>query len=138
MLVHSGKPFLCLMLILFGSATAVGDTVPETASRPMESVARERPQTQQQRETQALLEAERSALETLYREFRATRDHETALGIQRRIARTKQQTEIDLLRIQGLHARRAKNLEVARELEDEAKRLQTRLDERFAIETGGE
>jgi membrane-bound lytic murein transglycosylase B len=68
-------------------------------------------------EIRAVLDGERATLKTLHERFRAAKDPDAAIAIQREIARVKLDTEVAVLRVQAKHARAAGRADVATSLE---------------------
>ena len=68
-------------------------------------------------EMKAVLEGERAALAALDVRFRQAPDARAALAVQREIERLKMSTELELLRIQAVFARRSGRLQAAQEIE---------------------
>lgn len=68
-------------------------------------------------EIRAVLDEERAALRVLHERFRATKDADASIAIQREIARVKLDAEVSVLRVQAKHARAAGRADVAANLE---------------------
>lgn len=68
-------------------------------------------------EIRAVLDEERAALKTLNERFRAAKDPDAAIAIQREIARVKLDAEVAVMRVQAKHARAAGRADVATNIE---------------------
>lgn len=82
----------------------------------------------------AALTAERAQLERLEAEVRRTSDSKVALALQRQISQVKQNTEIELLRIQARHARLAGHVLVAEQIESAVREMLMTPEERGSAE----
>jgi TolA-binding protein len=85
-------------------------------------------------ELDAVLAAERALLRRLEVEVRRVGSSEAGLALQRQIAQVKQNTEIELLRVQARHARREGRTELAEQLEASVRELLMTPEERAAAE----
>jgi len=72
---------------------------------------------------QGVLDREQQQLATLEVELRATPDAMRSLDVQRRIEKLKQQTEVELLKVQAAHARRAGNAALADRFDEAIARI---------------
>lgn len=106
---------LLIAVALCGAARAAEETVaPAASAEKAPRVAKSSPMMV---EIRAVLDGERAALRPLNERFRAAKDPDAAIAIQREIARVKLDTEVAVLRVQAKHARAAGRADVAASLE---------------------
>ncbi len=110
-----GMPLLLLAVLLCaalpGPPAAAEDAV---APAPKPRLAKASPMMV---EIRAVLDEERASLKVLHERFRAAKDADAAIAIQREIARVKLDAEVSVLRVQAKHARAAGRADVAANLE---------------------
>lgn len=104
------------MLLLAVAFTGAARAADETAA-PAEKAPRVAKASPMMIEIRAVLDGERTALKSLNERFRAAKDPDAAIAIQREIARVKLDTEVEVLRVQVKHARAAGRADVAASLE---------------------
>lgn len=109
-------PILVLAWMLFAALPPVVRATEEPAA-PSPTTKRVAKLSPMMTEIRAVLDGERSALKSLNERFRAAKDPDATIALQREIARVKLDTEVAVLRVQAKHARAAGRADVALSLE---------------------
>lgn len=111
---HQGISLLLFLLLL--AALPAGPSAAEETAAPVPKprLAKASPMMV---EIRAVLDEERAALKSLNERFRAAKDADAAIALQREIARVKLDAEVAVLRVQAKHARAAGRADVAANLE---------------------
>lgn len=108
-------PLLLTVVLLAVATPAALRAAEETAApAPKPRLAKASPM---MAEIRAVLDEERAALRSLNERFRAAKDPDAAIALQREIARVKLDAEVAVLRVQAKHARAAGRADVAASLE---------------------
>lgn len=107
---------LLLLALLLLAALPAGPRAAEETAAPAPK-PRLRAASPMMVEIRAVLDEERAALRLLNERFRAAKDADAAIALQREIARVKLDTEVAVLRVQVKHARAAGRADVAANLE---------------------
>lgn len=102
------------VLVMLPANPQLGTPIPAVASP---ATPPRRPLSPLMADLRAVLDREGEQLAALEAERGKAADAQAALDVQRRIEKLKQQTEVDLLRVQAVHARRAGRIAVAERID---------------------